>query len=155
MSILLTPPMRNQVSLLYAEYTKVRKPRLNEEQFAYLTKIYPALLICMSDGLLDQEEWEGIVKITYGLAEEFVVLPTDDKEIIAVAFRTEFRYLLDHIDKWSKKFLNALKDSIKDDKDDKEFVLETMYLFANIAGGISSEEQHEIDRLTQRLELEY
>lgn len=150
-----TQIMSNQVSLLYAEYTKVRKPRLSEEQFAYLTKIYPALLVCMSDDVLDEEEWDGIVKITYGLAEEFVNSPTDDKELIAVAFRTEFRYLLDHIDKWSKKFLNALKDSIKDEKIDKEFVLETMYLFANIAGGISPEEQREIDKLSHRLELEF
>ena len=81
--------------------------------------------------------------------------PTDDKELIAVAFRTEFRYLLDHIDKWRKKFLNALKDTIKDDKMDKEFVLETMYLFANISGGISPEEQSEIDSLSHRLELDY
>ena len=155
MSELLTPVMSNQVSMLYAEYTKVRKPRLTEEQFAYLTKIYPALLVCMSDDVLDEEEWDGIVKITYGLAEEFMNSPTDDKELIAVAFRTEFRYLLDHIDKWRKKFLNALKDSIKDDKMDKEFVLETMYLFANISGGISAEEQSEIDALSHRLELEY
>lgn len=155
MSDLLTPLMSNQVSQLYEEYTKVRKPRLDEEQFTYLTKIYPALLVCMSDGVLDQEEWDGIVKITHGLSEEFVNSPTDDKELIAVAFRTEFRYLLDHIDKWRKKFLNALKDSIKDNKSDKEFVLETMYLFANIAGGISGEEQVEIDALSNRLELEY
>ncbi len=154
MTDLLTPTMDNQVSLLYAEYSKVRKARLDEEQFAYLTKIYPALLVCMSDGLLDEEEWDGIIKITNGLAEEFVS-PTQDKELIAVTFRTEFRYLLDHIDKWSIKFLNALKDSIKDSEMDKEFVSETMYLFANVAGGISEEEQDEIDMLTHRLELNH
>lgn len=147
--------MSNQISLLYAEYIKVRKPKLNEEKFAYLTKIYPALLICMSDGILDQEEWEGIVKITYGLAEEFIISPTDDKEIIAITFKTEFRYLLNNIDKWSKKFLNVLKDNIKDNISDKEFVLETMYLFANITGGISDEKQNEIDKLSKRLDLLY
>ena len=147
--------MSNQVDLLYEEYKKSRKVHLNREQFSYLTKLYPALLVCMSDGVLDEEEWEGIVMATKGLSEEFVNGPEDDKELIAIAFRTEFRYLLDNIDKWQKKFLNALNDSIKDNQSDKEFVLECMYLFANAADGISDEEQSKIDSLAQRLNLEF
>lgn len=154
MTQLLTHAMNEQVEQLYKEYTKVRGVRLSEDQFVYLTKIYPALLVCMSDGVLDKEEWEGIVHITKGLAEEFVT-PEQSREAIAMTFRTEFRYLLDHIDKWSKKFLNALRDSIKDDESDKEFVSETMYLFANAANGISQEEQDEIDALSKRLGLEH
>ena len=50
--------MSNQVDLLYEEYKKSRKISLNREQFSYLTKLYPALLVCMSDGVLDEEEWE-------------------------------------------------------------------------------------------------
>lgn len=147
--------MSDQVDLLYEEYKKTRKINLDREQFSYLTKLYPALLICMSDGVLDEEEWDGIVMATKGLAEEFVRSPEDDKEMIALSFRTEFRYLLDNIEKWQKKFLNALTDSIKDNQSDKEFVLECMYLFANAADGISDEEQAKIDNLAQRLNLEY
>jgi len=147
--------MSNQVDLLYEEYKKSRKISLNREQFSYLTKLYPALLVCMSDGVLDEEEWEGIVMATKGLSEEFVNGPEDDKELIAIAFRTEFRYLLDNIDKWQKKFLNALNDSIKDNQSDKEFVMECMYLFANAADGISDEEQSKIDDLAHRLHLEF
>lgn len=150
-----TNTMSNQVDILYEEYKKARKINLDREQFSYLTKLYPALLVCMSDGVLDQEEWEGIVMATKGLAEEFVKDPKDDKDLIAIAFRTEFRYLLDNIDKWQKKFLNALNDSIKDNQSDKEFVLECMYLFANAADGISDEEQSKIDNLSQRLNLEF
>ncbi len=147
--------MSNQVDLLYEEYKKSRKISLDREQFTYLTKLYPALLVCMSDGVLDEEEWDGIVMATKGLAEEFVQSPDDDKDMIAIAFRTEFRYLLDNIDRWQKKFLNALSDSIKDNQSDKEFVLECMYLFANAADGISDEEQAKIDSLAQRLNLEF
>ena len=147
--------MSNQVDQLYEEYRKARKIHLDRDQFTYLTKLYPALLVCMSDGVLDEEEWEGIVMATKGLAEEFVKSESDDREMIAIAFRTEFRYLLDNIDKWQKKFLNALNDSIKDNQSDKEFVLECMYLFANAADGISDEEQSKIDELSQRLALEF
>ena len=146
--------MSNQIDLLYEEYKKSRKTNLDREQFTYLTKLYPALLICMSDGVLDEEEWEGIVMATKGLAEEFVRTPEDDKELIAISFRTEFRYLIDNIEKWQKKFLNALNDSIKDNQSDKEFVLECMYLFANAADGISDEERDKIDVLARRLNLE-
>ena len=51
--------------------------------------------------------------------------------------------------------MNALHASIKDNKLDQEFVMETMYLFANIAEGISDEEQDEINALARRLEIEY
>ncbi|MFY0651419.1 MAG: hypothetical protein JXQ96_05270 [Cyclobacteriaceae bacterium] len=146
--------MSNQIDLLFEEYRKSRKTNLDREQFTYLTKLYPALLICMSDGVLDEEEWEGIVMATKGLAEEFVRTPEDDKEQIAMSFRTEFRYLIDNIEKWQKKFLNALTDSIKDNQSDKEFVLECMYLFANAADGISDEERDKIDVLAARLNLE-
>lgn len=154
MSDILTYTMNEQVEQLYKEYSKIRGVRLTEEQFVYITKIYPSLLVCMSDGVLDKEEWEGIIQITNGLAEEFVT-PENTRESVAMIFRTEFRYLLDHIDKWNKKFLNALRDSIKDNESDKEFVSETMYLFANIADGISEEEQDEIDSLSKRLGLEH
>ncbi|MDP4680810.1 MAG: hypothetical protein NWS46_10635 [Cyclobacteriaceae bacterium] len=146
--------MGDQIDLLFEEYKKSRHTKLDREQFAYLTKLYPALLICMSDGVLDDEEWEGIVMATKGLAEEFVRTPEDDKDQISMAFRMEFRYLIDNIEKWQKKFLNALNDSIKDNPSDKEFVLECMYLFANAADGISDEERDKIDVLARRLNLE-
>lgn len=146
--------MNVQLHQLYLEYIKYRKIQIPEDQFQYLAKLYPALLVCMSDGALDREEWEGIVMATRGLSAEFAKSPTDDRDMIAMSFRTEIRYLLDNVDKWNKKFINALHNSIKDSKLDQEFVLETMYLFANIAGGISSEEQEAINKLALRLEIQ-
>ena len=74
---------------------------------------------------------------------------------MAQLFRTEFRYLLENIDRWKKRFLNALKSHLEDQTDDKEFVLEAMYLFANAADGISDEEHEIIEELSERLSLEY
>lgn len=146
--------MSKQLPLLYSEYIKARKIRIPEDQFIYLARMYPALLICMGDGVLDKEEWDGIVMATRGLASEFVRSPEDDRDMIAMSFRTEIRYLIDNVDKWKKKFLNALHNDLKDNELDKEFVLETMYLFANIAGGISDEEQDTINELARRLEID-
>lgn len=143
--------MDDQIHQLYIDYVKSRKIQIPEDQFIYLTKLYPALLICMSDGVLDKEEWDGIIMATRGLAAEFVKSPTDNRDMIAMSFRTEIRYLIDNIEKWNKKFLNALHHSIKDNSLDQEFVLETMYLFANIADGISDEEQEAINKLSVRL----
>ena len=82
------------------------------------------------------------MKLARGLAEEYAgLIPGSDKEKIAQNFRTEFRYLLENVERWQKKFLSALKGYIEDSRSDKEFILESMYLFANAADGISMEEQ--------------
>lgn len=146
--------MTPQLHQLYIEYIKSRKIKIPEDQFNYLAKLYPALLVCMSDGVLDKEEWDGIIMATRGLSSEFVKSPEDNRDMIAMSFRTEIRYLLDNVDKWSKKFLNALHASIQDNKLDQEFIMETMYLFANITDGISDEEQEAINKLAHRLEID-
>ncbi|MFT6868327.1 MAG: tellurite resistance protein [Cyclobacteriaceae bacterium] len=148
--------MKFQAELLFDEYKKVRHVDLTLQQFTYLLNLYPALIVCMSDGVLDKEEWESVDKLAKGLTLQF----SDDMEGEEVAkmeqkFRTEFMYLLENIEKWQKKFLNALKSHIEDSKLDKEFVLESMYLFANAADGISQVEQDAIDMLSERLSLNY
>jgi hypothetical protein len=146
--------MNVQLHQLYLEYLKARKIKIPEDQFEYLAKLYPALLVCMSDGVLDEEEWNGIIMATRGLSSEFVRSENDNRDMIAMKFRTEIRYLLDNVDKWNKKFLNALHSSLKGNTLDQEFVMETMFLFANIASGISEEEEEAITKLARRLEID-
>ena len=148
--------MKSQVDLLFEEYLKIRKIDIEASQFMYLLNLYPSLLVCMSDGVLDKEEWDGVLRLADGLADAYVESPDpEDKQKLAQLFRTEFRYLLENIDRWKKKFLNALKSHLENYGDDKEFVLEAMYLFANVADGISDEEQTIIEELSERLSLEY
>ena len=145
--------MNEHLHLLYLEYIKNRRIKIPEDQFNYIARLYPAILVCMSDGVLDKEEWDSVVMATRGLAAEFVKSPLDNRDMIAMSFRTELRYLIDNVDKWKKKFLHALHYALKDNPLDQEFVLETMYLFANIAGGISDEEEQAIRELADRLEI--
>lgn len=143
----------NQAEQLFIEYKKTRKIDLTLDQFTYILNLYPSLIVCMCDGVLDEGEWEGILRTAKGLALEYS--DGANLEQLEQAFRTEFRYLLDNIEKWQKKFLNALKNHIEDSRSDKEFVLESMYLFANAADGISEIEQETIEMLCDRLALEF
>ena len=148
--------MKPQQEALLEEYLKTRKSDLSIDQFTYILKIYPALLVCMSDGKLDKEEWDGVLSISKGLALLYLdQMPNASAEKIEQVFRTEFRYLLENIDKWEKKFLNTLRNYLDENSGDKEFVQEAMYLFANAADGIAHEEQRTIDTLSARLSLDY
>ncbi|MEO9482575.1 MAG: hypothetical protein ABJG47_03990 [Ekhidna sp.] len=148
--------MKNQHQILLEEYHKTRKSDISIDQFTYILKIYPSLLVCMSDGKLDPEEWDGVLNISKGLALLYLdQIPNSNAEQIETLFRTEFRYLLENIDKWEKKFLNTLKSYLEEHPGEKEFVFEAMYLFANAADGIAHEEQRTIDRLSSRLSLEH
>lgn len=148
--------MKSQHEVLLEEYGKIRQSSLNIDQFTYILKIYPSLLVCMSDGKLDKEEWDGVLNISKGLALLYLdQMPNSSGEKIETLFRTEFRYLLENIDKWEKKFLNTLKSYLDENRGEKEFVYEAMYLFANAADGIGSEEQRAIDQLSSRLCLEH
>ena len=148
--------MASHNETLLKEYLKIRKSNLSLDQFTYILKIYPSLLVCMSDGKLDDAEWHGVLNISKGLALLYIdQQPNAKAEEIEVLFRTEFKYLLENIDRWEKKFINTLSNFLEESPEDKEFVFEAMYLFANAADGISHEEQRTIDRLASRLALEY
>jgi hypothetical protein len=69
-------------------------------------------------------------------------------------YRAEFRHLVRNLDRWQDKFLAALKDYFNENDTSKEFVVETMYLFASASDGVSEEENNVIEFLTTELGLE-
>lgn len=148
--------MKSQAEQLLDEYKRIRNVDLTLDQFLYVLNLYPSLIVCMCDGVLDKEEWDGVLRLAKGLALEYGHgMDNEEMEKLEQSFRTEFRYLLDNIEKWQKKFLNALKNHIGANREDKEFILESMYLFANAADGISEVEQETIHMLSERLALDY
>lgn len=140
---------------LYEEYINHRKVELNKEQFIWIVNLFPALLVVLSDGIVDSEEWAEVKKLSSKLGKEFA---SDDlgvqKEDLAMVYRTEFQFLLKNRDKWEIKFLNALKDYFEENKESKSFVLESMFLFAKASGGVSTAEADTIEFLTKALLLE-
>lgn len=146
--------MSYAIDRLQQEYERNRPARLTQDQFIYLVQMFPALLVSMSDGVLDKEEWEAVLKTSENLGKNFAVSSgaADVNELTDV-YKTEFRYLLDNYERWKKKFINALQEYLSENPSAKDLVLESMYLFANAADGISKVEQEMIDELSNRLDL--
>ncbi len=142
-----------QSLLLYESYQNARLTSLTYPQFLKILNLYPSILICMSDGVLDKEEDEQLMGVAKNLAiysEEEI-----EKDRLEFTYQEELRYLLQNLDMWEQKFLNALKEHLSGPEGDKEFVLESMYLFANAANGISEVEHERIKSLSQQLGLAF
>ena len=71
--------MSSQVDHLFEEYLKTRTIEIDRGQFLYLLNLYPSLLVCMSDGVLDKEEWDGVMRIADGIAEAYVESPEKEE----------------------------------------------------------------------------
>lgn len=119
---------------LYYEYTQVRFLDINKEQFIYVAHLLPSCLIVMSDGLLDREEWVTLKKLSKILGNEFATedLGEEEKEEnLMLIYKAEIRYLLKNRDKWEDRFIAALRDYLSVSAASKDFVRETMDLFAS------------------------
>ncbi len=146
--------MSSPLTSLLAEYNHERPVTFNIDQFSYILNLFPSLIVCMCDGVLDPEEWEAVEQTTKGLIDEFgQSLSEVEKDLMSQNLLEEFKFLIQNQDKWKEKFLGALRFWLLTHEEDKEFVLESMYLFANIADGISEVEQKTIDELSRQLNL--
>lgn len=146
----------SKIDQLFKEYTQERFIKLNKEQFVYIVNLFPALRVVMSDGIVDQEEWITVKRLAKILGDEFASddLGEEKEENLMLIYRAEFRHLIKNLDKWQDKFLAALKDYFNENEPSKEFVVETMYLFASASDGVSEEENEVIEYLTKELGLE-
>ncbi|GAB3342855.1 hypothetical protein GCM10027429_32950 [Marivirga atlantica] len=141
---------------LHKEYITERFISLNNEQFIYIVNLFPALRVVLSDGIVDQDEWVTVKRLAKILGDEFATddLGEEKEENLMLIYKSEFRYLIKNLDQWQDKFLAALKEYFEKNEASKEFVLETMYLFAHASDGVSADENEVIDYLTKELGLE-
>ena len=141
------------IDRLQQEYERHRPAKLTHDQFTYLVQMFPALLVSMSDGVLDKEEWGAVLKTAENLGKNLSDGSAADADALTDVYKTEFRYLLDNYERWKKKFVNALQEYLRENPSARDLVLESMYLFANTTDGISKVEQDKIDELSNRLDL--
>jgi tellurite resistance protein len=146
----------SKIDQLFKEYTQDRYIKLNKEQFVYIVNLFPALRVVMSDGIVDQDEWVTVKRLAKILGDEFASddLGEEKEENLMLIYRAEFRHLVKNLDKWQDKFLAALKDYFNENEPSREFVVETMYLFASASDGVSEDENEVIEYLTKELGLE-
>ena len=124
--------MAIRMDALFTEYTQKRFLDINKEQFIYLVNLMPACLVAMSDGIVDRDEWATVKSLTKILGEEFATedLGTEKEENLMLIYRGEMRYLIKHRAEWQDKFMNALKQYFFENESSKDFVEETLELFA-------------------------
>lgn len=125
---------KSKMDNLYTEYMQVRFLDINKEQFIYIAHLLPSCLIVMSDGLLDQEEWVTLKRLSKILGDEFATedLGEEEKEEnLMLIYKAEIRYLIKHREQWEEKFIAALKEYMAQESSSKEFVKETMDLFVS------------------------
>jgi len=146
-------PDKPQSLLLYESYQQARISDLTYPQFLNILNLYPSILVCMSDGILDKEEHEHLMGVAKNLA--IYADEVTDQSLLEITYQKELMYLLENPEMWEQKFLLALKDHLSGPEGDKEFVLESMYLFANAANGISDVERNRIESISDQLGLAF
>lgn len=145
-----------KIDSLYKEYSEVRFIEVNREQFIYIAHLLPACLLVMSDGQLDSEEWITLKQLSKILGDEFATddLGTEEKEEnLMLIYKAEIRYLLKNREMWENKFLAALKEYLPTHPASKEFLNETLDLFAGPDADPDPDEQKTYEKLKSDLGL--
>jgi tellurite resistance protein len=144
------------VNDLYQDYTKERNLLLSPDQFASFLAFFPSLLVVSSDGFIDKEEWLYVKKLAKGLGNSFSEeeLSAEEIENLTLIYKSEFRYLLKNLPLWEKRFLNTLREYLLVNDYAKQFVVDTLFLFADASDGISDSEQKKIKYIKESLALD-
>lgn len=146
----------NLLDSLYSSYIKERELLLHKDQFIHLLTAYPALVVLMSDGVVDREERLIMniqaSKLGYNFASND--LGQEKEENLMLIYKAEFNFLIKNRHKWECKFLDALKEYLENNAQEKSLVKETMQLFASASNGTSKEESQAITSLVEYLSLD-
>lgn len=145
-----------EIDQLYKDYTEERFLQINKEQFIYLMHLLPSCLIVMSDDILDHDEWVTLKHLSKILGSEFATedLGVNEKEEnLMLIYKGEIRYLLKNRNVWETRFIKALREQLKLNVSSREFVKETMDLFAAPEQSPKKEELEAYNSLMDRLQL--
>jgi hypothetical protein len=140
---------------LHTAYIKARGIRLTVEQFTFLVEFFPAILVTLSDGFIDQKEKSYLDRLAQNLSHSFQEEGLGVKQIseLQVLFKQEFEYLTQNLDTWQESYLNALQHHLEQYPENKEAIRDTILLFAQTSQDINEAETNMVDFLTQKLNL--
>src|SRR5690606_26789822 len=135
---------------------KKREILIHKNQFIRLLTVYPALIVLMSDGVVDKEERLIMnihaSKLGYNFASDD--LGQEKEENLMLIYKAEFTFLIKNRHEWECKFLDTLKEYLENNEKEKSLVKETMQLFASASQGTSVEEEFAIGQLKMYLSLD-
>jgi hypothetical protein len=143
------------LNTLYKEYKKQREMKISEDQYTFFVIFFPALLVIISDGIIDMEEWEYCEQLSQFMAKTFKedCQEEADMESLSKAYLYEISYMIKHVADWKDDYLDALKGYLEKDPEAKSSVMETMLLFAEASDGTSDDEENQIEILKKQLAL--
>ncbi len=102
----------------------------------------------MLDDVPDKGTWRRFLKTVRSLG----IYDAEGSDV-EVIYQRELEYLTQNAEIWHDWFLRVLKDYISKSDQQKDFVLESMYLLTNAVRGISETEMKKIEILSQVLAL--
>lgn len=123
----------NAVYDLFQLYSKERPTNLDIHQFTLLVEFFPTALVVLCDGVFDEEEKKYIDRLATSVGSIFLedgYAPQKAKEL-ATIFGEELEYLIHHQDQWKESFLNSLRTHLEHYPEQKDNILDTIYLFAD------------------------
>lgn len=146
----------NIVADLFRDYKNHRRTRLSQKQFASFLAFFPSLLVVSSDGIVDKEEWLYCKKLAKALGHSFSDenLNEEESKSLTSIYKGEFGYLLRNLISWESKFLETLKQYLLVNEYARQFVIDTLYLFADASNGISESEQLKIKYIKEVLSID-
>ncbi|HAI76149.1 MAG TPA: hypothetical protein DCM08_07855, partial [Microscillaceae bacterium] len=96
------PPESSPIKELYDYYTQNRVFRLSLEHFTLIVELFPAIMIIMSDGLIDKEEKTHLDRLLHSLYNHFEQDGFPPKKAIELSqfIADEMDYLSKNIEQW-------------------------------------------------------
>jgi hypothetical protein len=140
---------------LYDLFVEQRNIDLDLEQFTLFTEFFPAVLVILSDGVMDTREKLYLEKLINSLANAFTNEGGGNKHIhkLQHIFSQAFDFLIQHLEEWKDKFLLALKSHLAEFPESKETILDTIHLFAETSQDVDEAEGNMVRFLTEKLNL--
>ncbi|GAB4398170.1 MAG: hypothetical protein OHK0053_16230 [Microscillaceae bacterium] len=144
-----------EIENLYADYYQGRKAALTLEQFTLFAEFFPALLVLLSDGVIDEREKSYLSRLSDSLANIFEEdgLSLVHIEQLKKIFAQEFEHLIAQLDQWRERYLEVLQAHLTTYPESKEVILDTLHLFAEVSQDVDDAECRMIAFLTRKLDL--
>lgn len=143
------------IKQLYLEYQQERNAKISKEQFTSFVVFFPSLLVIISDGVVDMEEWEYLQQLSLFMAKSFKKEGDSPQSVneLSKCYLLEISYIIKHLKDYQEDFLLSLKSYLEENPEDKASVYDTIRLFADASEGTSKEEEAKIISLSDYLHL--
>lgn len=141
---------------LYQKYTKSRNLNLSFQQFSIFVEFFPALLMMLSDGIIDSQEYQYLEKLSKNIAKIFEDDLYGEKQVkeLEQTFKNEFEYLSRNMTIWKEVYINTLKSYLTENPEYKNNISDMIELFAHTSIDVDEQETKMIDFLKVEFALE-